>query len=75
MAAHKLEDKENTSPEIKRIQTAHKPYKALRNRICGIGFILLGLASIALQNGMETTDGTAAVMLLVMGLAAIFNRD
>ena len=75
MVAHKLEDRENTSPEIKRIQTAHKPYKALYNRICGIGLILLGIASISVQNGMETTDGTAAVMLLVMGLAVIFNRD
>ena len=74
MVAHKLEDRENTSPEIKRIQTAHKPYKALCNRICGIILMLLGVATIAVQNGMETTDGTAAVMLLVMGLAAVFSK-
>ena len=74
MVAHKLEYKENTRPEIKRIQTAHKSYKALYNRICGIVLILLGVASIALQNGMETTDGTAAVMLLVMGLTAVFSK-
>ena len=73
MAAHKLKPKEK--PEIKRIETDYKPIKALRNFICGIDFIILGLISIAVQNGMETTDGTAAVMLFVMGLAAIFNRD
>lgn len=73
MAAHKLKPKEK--PEIKRIETDYKPIKALRNFICGIDFIILGLISIAVQNSMETTDGTAAVMLIVMGLAAIFNRD
>lgn len=69
----KLKPKEK--PEIKRIETDYKPIKALRNFICGIDFIILGLAAIAVQNGMETMDGTAAVMLLVMGLTAIFNRD
>lgn len=72
MAAPKLKPKEK--PEIKRIETDYKPIKALRNFICGIDFILLGVATIAVQNGMETTDGTAAVMLLVMGLAAIFSE-
>ena len=72
MAAHKLKPKEK--PEIKRIETDYKPIKSLRNFICGIDFIILGIATIAVQNGMETTDGTAAVMLLVMGLAAIFSK-
>lgn len=72
MAAHKLKPKEK--PEIKRIETDYKSIKALRNFICGIDFILLGLATIAVQNGMETTDGTAAVMLFVMGLAAVFSK-
>ena len=72
MVAHKLKPKEK--PEIKRIETDYKPIKVLRNFICGIDFILLGLATIALQNGMETTDGTAAVMLFVMGLTAIFSK-
>lgn len=75
MTAPKLENKENTSPKIKRIETGYKSIKALRNFICGINFVILGLISIAVQNGMETVDGTAAVMLFVMGLAAIFNRD
>ena len=74
MTAPKLENKDNTSPKIERIETDYKFIKALRNFICGIDFILLGLATIAVQNGMETTDGTAAVMLLVMGLAAIFSE-
>lgn len=72
MTAHKLKPKEK--PKIKRIETGYKSIKALRNFICGIDFIILGLISIAVQNGTETTDGTAAVMLLVMGLAAIFSK-
>ena len=68
MTANKLKPKEN--PEIKRMETDYKFIKALRNFICGIDFIILGLATIAVQNGMETKDGTAAVMLIVMGLAA-----
>lgn len=75
MTVPKLENKENANSEIKRIETTHKPYKALRNRICGIGLILLGVASIAVQSGMETTNGTAAVMLLVMGLTAVFSKE
>lgn len=73
MVAHKLKSKEK--PEIKRIETDYKSIKALCNFICGIDFILLGVATIAVQNGMETMDGTAAVMLIVMGLVAMFNRD
>ena len=72
MTANKLKSKEK--PEIKRIETDYKSIKALRNFICGIDFIFLGLASIAVQNGMETTYGTAAVMLLVMGLAAFLGE-
>lgn len=72
MAAHKLKTKEK--PEIKRIETDYKYIKNLRNFICGIDFILLGVISIAVQNGMETTDGTAAVMLIVMGLAAFLGE-
>lgn len=68
MAAPKLKPKEK--PEIKRIETDYKSIKALRNFICGINFILLGLATIAVQNGMETTDGTAAVTLLVSPMQA-----
>lgn len=72
MAAHKLKSKEKS--EIKRIETDYKSIKALCNFICGIDFILLGIASIAVQNSMETKDGTAAVMLLVMGLTAVFSK-
>lgn len=71
MTAHKLKPKEKT--EIKRMETYYKSIKVLRNFICGVDFILLGLISIAVQNGMET-DGTAAVMLLVMGLAAFLGE-
>lgn len=49
MTAPKLKPKEK--PEIKRIETDYKSIKALRNFICGIDFILLGLISIAVQNG------------------------
>ena len=72
MTAHKLKSKEKS--EIKRIETDYKSIKALCNFICGIDFILLGIASIAVQNGMETKDGTAAVMLLVMGLTAFLGE-
>ena len=72
MTASKLKPKEK--PEIKHIETDYKSIKALRNFICGIDFILLGLATIAVQNGMETKDGTAAVMLLVMGLTAVLSK-
>lgn len=72
MAAHKLKPKEK--PEIKRIETTYNPVKTLYNCICGIDLIFLGMATIAVQNGMETKDGTVAVMLIVMGLAAVFSK-
>ncbi len=71
MTAPKLKPKEK--PEIKRIETDYKYIKALRNFICGIDFVLLGVASIAVQNGMETKDGSAAVMLFVMRLPGVFS--
>lgn len=66
MAAPKL--KENTRPQI----TYNEPYKAakrLSNCLCGIILIILGIVSAKL-----TEDGTAAVMLFVMGLAAFLGE-
>lgn len=70
MTAHKLEDRENTRPQITYNETPRNAAKTLFNRLCGIALIAVGILSAKL-----TGDGTAAVMLFVMGLAAIFNRD
>lgn len=70
MTAHKLEDRENTRPQITYNEMLRNAARTLFNRLCGIALITVGMISAKF-----TGDGTAAVMLLVMGLAAIFNRD
>ena len=69
MTASKLTPKE-TPPKITNIQTSYKASKRLSNCLCGIALILLGIVSAVASN-----DATAAVMLLVMGLTAVFTKD
>lgn len=69
MAAPKLKLKENTRPQITYNETPRNAAKRLSNCLCGIALIVLGIVSAKL-----TTDGTAAVMLFVMGLAAVFGE-
>lgn len=70
MAAPKLKPKENSRPQITYNETSRNAAKRLSNCLCGIALIVLGIVSAKL-----TTDGTAAVMLFVMGLAAIFSKE
>lgn len=70
MTAPKLKPKEDTQPQITYTETSHKASKRLSDRLCGIALIALGMFSAKL-----TGDATAAVMLLVMGLTAIFGKD
>lgn len=70
MAAPKLKPKENSRPQITYNETPRNAAKRLYNSLCGIALIVLGIVSAKL-----TTDGTAAVMLFVMGLAAIFSKE
>lgn len=44
-----------------------------KNKIIGIIFILLSNFSVSFQNG--EIDGTAAVMLFVIGIIAVFSGD
>lgn len=69
MAAPKLKHNENTRPQITYNETPRKAAKRLSNCLCGIALIVLGIVSAKL-----TTDGTAAVMLFVMGLAAVLGE-
>lgn len=69
MTAPKLRLKE-TRPKITYRETPRKASKRLSNRLCGIALILLGIVS-----AVATGDGTAAVMLLIMGLTAVFTKD
>lgn len=69
MTATKLKNKENTSPQITYNETPRSAARTLFNRLCGIALIAVGILSARL-----TGDGTAAVMLFVMGLAAIFSE-
>lgn len=70
MTAPKLKHKEDTQPQITYTETFNKAAKRLSNCLCGITFILLGIVS-AVASG----DGTAAVMLFVMGLTAVFSKE
>ena len=45
----------------------------IKNEIIGIIFILLSFISVLFQNG--ETDGTAAIMLFVIGIIAVFSSD
>lgn len=67
MAAHKL--KEKPKPQITYNETPCNAARTLFNRLCGIALIAVGMLSAKF-----TGDGTAAVMLFVMGLAAIFSE-
>ena len=69
MTAPKLRPKE-TRPKITCRETSYKASKRLSNRLCGIALILLGIVSAVASN-----DATAAVMLVVMGLTAVFTKD
>lgn len=69
MAAPKLKPKENIRPQITYNETPCNAAKRLSNRLCGIALIVLGIVSARL-----TEDGTAAVMLFVMGLTAVFSK-
>lgn len=69
MTAPKIKPKE-TRPKITYRETPRKASKRLSNSLCGITLILLGIVSAVASN-----DATAAIMLLVMGLAAIFSKD
>lgn len=69
MAAPELKPNENTRPQITYNETSLNAAKRLSNCLCGIALIVLGIVSAKL-----TTDGTAAVMLFVMGLAAVFGE-
>lgn len=71
MATPTLKPKENSRPQITYNETPCNAAKRLSNCLCGIALIsFLGIVSAKL-----TTDGTAAVMLFVMGLAAIFSKE
>lgn len=70
MTAPKLKPNENTRPQITYNETSHKASKRLSDRLCGIALIVLGIVSAKL-----TGDATAAVMLFVMGLTAIFSKE
>lgn len=69
MTAPRLRPKENTQPQITYTETSRKAAKRLSNCLCGIALIVLGIVSAKL-----TGDGTAAVMLFVMGLTAILGE-
>ena len=70
MAAPKLKPNENPRPQITYNETPRNAAKRLSNCLCGIALIVLGIVSAKL-----TEDVTAAVMLFVMGLAAIFSKE
>ena len=70
MTAPKLNPSENIRPQITYTEMPRKASKRLSDRLCGIALIVLGILSAKL-----TGDATAAVMLLVMGLTAIFSKD
>lgn len=70
MTAPKIKPKEDTQSQITYTETFNKTAKRLSNRLCGITLILLGIVS-AVASG----DGTAAIMLFVMGLTAVFSKD
>lgn len=70
MTAPKLKHKENIRPQITYTEMSRKAAKRLSNCFCGIAFILLGIVSAVVSN-----DATAAVILFVMGLAAVFSKD
>lgn len=69
MTAPKIKPKEDTQPQITYTETFNKAAKRLSNCLCGIALIVLGLLSAKLIG-----DGTAAVMLFVMGLTAVFSK-
>lgn len=69
MAAHKLKPKEKPRPQITYNETPHNVARTLFNHLCGIALIAVGMLSAKL-----TGDGTAAVMLFVMGLAAFLGE-
>lgn len=69
MAAPKLKPKENSRPQITYNETPRNAAKRLSNCLCGITLIVLGIVSAKL-----TGDGTAAVMLFVMGMAAFLSK-
>lgn len=69
MTAHKFKPKEKPRPQITYNETPRNAARTLFNRLCGIALIAVGILSAKL-----TGDGTAAVMLFVMGLAAIFSK-
>lgn len=70
MTAPKLKPKEDTQPQITYTETFNKAAKRLSNRLCGIALILLGIVS-----AVAFGDGTAAIMLFVMGLTAVFSKE
>lgn len=70
MAAPKLKPKENSRPQITYNETPRNAAKRLSNCLCGIALIALGILSAKL-----TMDGTAAAMMLIMGLAAVLNKE
>lgn len=69
MVAPKLKLKKNTRPQITYNETPRNASKRFSNYLCGIALIVLGIVSAKL-----TGDGTAAVMLFVMGLAAFLGE-
>lgn len=70
MTAPKLNPSENIRPQITYNETRRKTSTRLSNCLCGIALKVLGIAS-----AVATEDVTAAVMLLVMGLTAVFTKD
>lgn len=69
MAAHKLKPKENQRLQITYNEMLRNAARTLFNHLCGIALIAVGMLSAKL-----TGDGTAAVMLFVMGLAAFLGE-
>lgn len=69
MVAHKLKPKENQRPQITYNETPRNAAKTLFNPLCGIALIAVGMLSAKL-----TGDGTAAIMLFVMVLAAFWGE-
>lgn len=68
MTANKLKPKEKPRPQITYNEMPRNAARTL-NHLCGIALIAVGMLSAKL-----TGDGTAAVMLLVMGLAAFLGE-
>lgn len=61
---------------IKITRGKRKPTKAvIKNRLIGIALIIIGLLTMLIPYPISETDGTAFIMLLFIGITALFSKE